>query len=84
MAKQYIVARGQIEKGKQVLARRGEPYTPKNAAERDRLLAAGVIVEPRTKAKAAEPAPTAGGGAGDSGGETDTGGGPAAGNGLGA
>lgn len=52
MAKQYVVARGQIEDGKKVLARRGERYTPKNTAERDRLLSRGVIVEPRP-AKAA-------------------------------
>ena len=65
MAKQFIVARGQIEQGKKVLARRGDRYTPKNSAERDRLLAAGVIVEPRpTKAASPDDGDTAVGGAG--------------------
>ena len=42
-AKQYLVARGQIEKGKEVLAKQGEPYKPQNAAEEKRLVDAGVI-----------------------------------------
>lgn len=53
----FVVARGQIEKGKDVIARKGGAYKPKNAAERDRLLAAGVIVE--TGGKGATPAPAA-------------------------
>lgn len=44
-AKQYVVTRGQIEKGKEVLAKQGEPYKPQNAAEEKRLLDAGVIAE---------------------------------------
>lgn len=66
MAKQYVVARGQIEKGKEVLAKQGDPYKPKNAAEEKRLLDAGVITEVGGKQKAepkkpADPVPPAGG-----------------------
>jgi hypothetical protein len=47
MAKQYIVIRGQIEKrteaGSAVVAKRGQPYKPKNDAEEKRLVAAGII-----------------------------------------
>lgn len=50
-AKQYVVARGQIEKGKKVLAKQGEPYKPQNAAEEKRLLDAGVIAELDAPAK---------------------------------
>lgn len=50
-AKQYVVARGQIEKGKEVLAKLGEPYKPKDAAEEKRLLDAGVIAELGAPAK---------------------------------
>lgn len=50
-AKQYVVARGQIEKGKEVLAKQGEPYKPQNAAEEKRLLDAGVIAELGAPAK---------------------------------
>lgn len=45
MAKQFIVARGQIERGLAVIASAGEAYKPKNAAEEKRLLDAGVIAE---------------------------------------
>lgn len=50
-AKQYLVARGQIEKGKEVLAKQGEPYKPQNAAEEKRLVDAGVITELGAPAK---------------------------------
>ncbi|WKD26592.1 hypothetical protein NDQ72_10950 [Halomonas sp. KG2] len=50
-AKQYVVVRGQIEKGKEVLAKQGEPYKPQNAAEEKRLLDAGVIAELGAPAK---------------------------------
>lgn len=50
-AKQYVVTRGQIEKGKEVLAKKGEPYKPQNAAEEKRLLDAGVIAELGASAK---------------------------------
>ena len=49
--KQYVVVRGQIEKGKEVLAKQGEPYKPKDAAEEKRLLEAGVIAELGAPAK---------------------------------
>jgi cytochrome c-type biogenesis protein CcmE len=52
MAKQFVVIRGQIEKGKEVLAKRGQPYKPKNKAEEDRLLKAGVIAEAPVSQKA--------------------------------
>ncbi|WGI23634.1 hypothetical protein QEN58_09715 [Halomonas alkaliantarctica] len=55
MAKQFVVIRGQIEKGKEVLAKRGQPYKPKNKAEEDRLLKAGVIAEAPVSQKAHEP-----------------------------
>lgn len=64
MAKQYVVARGQIEKGKEVLAKQGETYKPRNAAEEKRLVEAGVLTEVEGRAKAAKPAdpqPPAGG-----------------------
>ena len=76
MAKQYVVARGQIEKDKEVLAKQGEPYKPRNAAEEKRLVEAGVLTEVKGRAKAAkpdDPQPPAGGageggeGAGDTG-----------------
>lgn len=44
-AKSYFVARGEIHRDGKVIAREGDDYTPKNAGERDRLLARGVIVE---------------------------------------
>ncbi|WP_278369513.1 hypothetical protein [Vreelandella titanicae] len=50
-AKQYVVARGQIEKGKEVLAKLGELYKPKDAAEEKRLVDAGVIAELGAPAK---------------------------------
>lgn len=50
-AKQYVVVRGQIEKCKEVLAKQGEPYKPKDAAEEKRLLDAGVIAELGAPAK---------------------------------
>ncbi|WP_447043963.1 hypothetical protein [Vreelandella sp. H-I2] len=50
-AKQYVVARGQIEKGKEVLAKQGEPYKPKDATEEKRLVDAGVIAELGAPAK---------------------------------
>lgn len=50
-AKQYVVARGQIEKGKEVLAKQGEPYKPKDGAEEKRLVDAGVIAELGAPAK---------------------------------
>lgn len=50
-AKQYVVARGQIEKGKEVLAKLGQPYKPKDAAEEKRLVDAGVIAELGAPAK---------------------------------
>lgn len=67
MAKQYVVARGQIEDGKKVLARRGERYTPKTNAERDRLLSRGVIAEPRPSKVAADDGNSAAGTGGDTG-----------------
>lgn len=78
MAKQFIVARGQIEKGREVLAKQGDPYKPKNAAEEKRLLDAGVITEVGGKQKAepkkpvepkkpADPVPPAGGAGGGEG-----------------
>lgn len=54
MAKQFVVARGQIEKGKEVLAKQGDPYKPRNAADEKRLLDAGVIAEVGAKQKAAK------------------------------
>ncbi|SHL49972.1 hypothetical protein [Halomonas caseinilytica] len=45
MAKQFIVARGEIQQGPKVIAHEGEEYKPKNAAERDRLVSRGVLVE---------------------------------------
>ncbi|WBF17822.1 hypothetical protein [Halomonas elongata] len=45
MAKQYVVARGEIQNGNKVIAREGEEYKPSNAAERDRLVSRGVLVE---------------------------------------
>ncbi|CAO1663506.1 hypothetical protein NYA30BAC_01980 [Halomonas sp. NYA30] len=57
MAKQFIVTRGQIEKGKSVLAKEGQIYKPKNKAEEDRLLEAGVIGEAPSASPAAEPEP---------------------------
>jgi len=54
MAKQYVVIRGQIEKGNEVLAKLGQPYKPKNRAEEDRLVKAGVIGEAPGSLKAAE------------------------------
>lgn len=59
MAKQYIVARGQIEKGKEVLAKRGQTYKPKNAAEEKRLVALGVIAEAAGQSQAEEVKPDA-------------------------
>lgn len=50
-AKQYVVARGQIEKGKEVLAKLGQPYKPKDDAEEKRLVDAGVIAELGAPAK---------------------------------
>ncbi|WP_447956507.1 hypothetical protein [Vreelandella sp. EE7] len=44
-AKQYVVTRGQIEKGNEVLAKQGEPYKPQNAIEEKRLLDSGLIAE---------------------------------------
>lgn len=44
-AKQYVVARGQIEKGKEVIAKLGQPYKPKDEAEEKRLVDAGIIAE---------------------------------------
>lgn len=58
MAKQYVVIRGQIEKGKEVLAKRGQPYKPKNEAEKERLVKAGVIAEAPGSQKAPEPEAT--------------------------
>ena len=55
MAKQFVVMRGQIEKGKEVLAKRGQPYKPKNKAEEDRLVKAGVIGEAPGLQKVPEP-----------------------------
>ncbi|RXE48707.1 hypothetical protein [Chromohalobacter israelensis] len=55
----FVVARGQIEKGKDVVARKGDGYKPKNAAERDRLVAAGVLVETDGKGAKAAPSNTA-------------------------
>lgn len=55
MAKQYVVIRGQIEKGNEVLAKLGQPYKPKNKPEEDRLVKAGVIGEAPGSQKAAEP-----------------------------
>lgn len=55
MAKQYVVIRGQIEKGNEVLAKLGQPYKPKNRAEEDRLVEAGVIAEAPGSQKAPEP-----------------------------
>ncbi len=57
MAKQYIVIRGQIEKGSQVLAKRGQPYKPKNAAEEKRLVDAGIIAPAAVSEPKDEPAP---------------------------
>ena len=57
MAKQYIVIRGQIEKGSEVLAKRGQPYKPKNAAEEKRLLDAGIIALAAGSDAKDEPAP---------------------------
>lgn len=58
MAK-YIVARGQIEKGRDVIARQGETYRPKDAAETKRLLACGAIVPEQSEEE--EPAQDEGG-----------------------
>ncbi|SDF72697.1 hypothetical protein SAMN05216571_101408 [Onishia taeanensis] len=44
-AKQYFVARGEIHRDGKVIAREGDSYTPKNAAEEKRLLSRGVIME---------------------------------------
>jgi hypothetical protein len=79
MAK-YIVSRGQIEKGREVIAKQGDAYTPRNAAERDRLLAAGIITETRkgrASASDEEAEGNTGGtgentGAGDEGGQGNT------------
>lgn len=54
MAKQYVVIRGQIEKGNEVLAKLGQPYKPKNKPEEDRLVKAGVIGEAPGSQKASE------------------------------
>lgn len=54
MAKQYVVIRGQIEKGNEVLAKLGQPYKPKNKPEEDRLVKAGVIGEAPGAQKASE------------------------------
>lgn len=54
MAKQYVVIRGQIEKGNEVLAKLGQPYKPKNKPEEDRLVKAGVIGEAPGSQNAAE------------------------------
>lgn len=43
MAEQYIVIRGQIENGNEVLAKRGQIYDPKNDQEKNRLKKLGVI-----------------------------------------
>lgn len=43
MSQQFVVVRGQIESGKEVLAKQGARYTPRNKEELNRLLAAGVI-----------------------------------------
>lgn len=56
MAKQYIVQRGQIEQGNEVLARKGEIYKPKNQADADRLIEAGIIAEAASKAPRSKPA----------------------------
>lgn len=50
MAK-LIVARGQIHHGTEVVASRGDEYTPRNAAEEKRLLARGVLVHPPSAEK---------------------------------
>ena len=39
----YTVVRGQIEKGTQVIATKGDVYAPENQDEENRLLDAGVI-----------------------------------------
>ena len=52
----YTVARGQIEKGNEVVAKAGEKYAPKNKADADRLIAAGVLIDPDAK-KSPAPAP---------------------------
>lgn len=65
MAKQFIVTRGQIEKGKSVLAKEGQIYKPKNKAEEGRLLEAGVIGEAPSEPQAAGPEPDPGAGKGD-------------------
>ena len=79
-AKQYVVVRGQIEKGKEVLAKLGQPYKPKDAAEEQRLVDAGVIAElgapakgkGTSKAKRSPPPPeTPPGGAGGDGNRGD-------------
>lgn len=62
MAKQYIVIRGQIEKGAEVVAKRGQPYKPKNAAEEKRLLDAGVIAQAPGGETEEKPAPQSQGG----------------------
>lgn len=53
--KSYTVARGQIEKGKDVIAKAGDKYAPKNKAEADRLIAAGVLIDPDAKKGGAAP-----------------------------
>lgn len=62
MAKQYVVIRGQIEKGSEVLAKRGQPYKPKNAAEEKRLVDAGVIALASGSESEDKPAPQGPGG----------------------
>lgn len=58
-SKSYIVARGQIEKGKEVVAKAGDKYSPKNKADADRLIEAGVLIDPDAKKSgSASPAPS--------------------------
>lgn len=58
-SKSYTVARGQIEKGNEVVARVGDKYSPKNKADADRLIVAGVLIDPDAKkGGSASPAPS--------------------------
>lgn len=58
--KALVVARGRIEKGQEVLATAGDTYTPRNKAEADRLIAAGVLVDAAPKPRNS-PAPSGAG-----------------------
>lgn len=62
MAKQFIVARGEIQQGPKVIAHEGEEYKPKNAAERDRLVSRGVLVEVEGNRKGGSQAASSGSG----------------------